>query len=284
MNQELFKDRKLVIATMHGKERVIAPILERELGVKVILPVGFDSDKYGTFTRDIERAGNQLEAARLKLKVAMEMTGVDLGVSSEGSFGAHPSIPFVQSDFELILFVDAKHGYEIRGHHRTAETNFEGQDITSLEEALVFAKKIGFPEHGVIVRRRKDGRGWIDKTIRTEDQLIETVKRKLARPFTHKLFIETDMRADRNPTRMLAIEQATLDLLKNIRSECPQCAAPGFVCINFEKGLKCSLCGSPTDLPMNDIYSCGQCAYEEKRPVVEFGESADPKYCQYCNP
>ena len=31
---DIFKGRKIVIATMHGKEKVIAPLLEKELGVE----------------------------------------------------------------------------------------------------------------------------------------------------------------------------------------------------------------------------------------------------------
>lgn len=284
MVHKLFRNRKLVIATMHGKERVIAPLLEKELGVQVIVPSGFNTDKYGTFTREIKRPGDQLEAARLKLQAAMEITGVDLGVSSEGSFGTHPAIPFVQSDFELILFIDAKNKYEVRGHHRTPTTNIDGQYISSADEALVFAERVGFPDHGVIVRKKKEGHRWIDKDICTQDGLITVIRERLAMPFVNQLFIETDMRADRNPTRMLAIEQATRDLIKNIQSQCSKCSAPGFVCVEYEKGLKCSLCGSSTDLPLYNIFRCTTCSHEEKAPVTEFGDFADPKHCQYCNP
>jgi hypothetical protein len=46
----MFKDRTLVIATKHAKERAIAPILERELGVRCISSEGLDTDLLGTFT------------------------------------------------------------------------------------------------------------------------------------------------------------------------------------------------------------------------------------------
>lgn len=283
-NRSLFKGRKLVIATMHEKERVIAPLLEKHLGVEVVIPKQFDSDRFGTFTRDIERAGNQLEAARAKVHAAMALARTDLGVSSEGSFGAHPSIPFIQSNLELLLFMDRKNGYEIRGHHRTLETNIDGQYVANVEEALDFARKIGFPEHGVIVRKSENGRFGIHKNIQTEEALTETVNKMLAGLFTKRVFIETDMRAHRNPTRMKAIEQATEDLIKNIASLCPECRAPGFVVIDFEKGLECSLCKMPTDLPLNDLYKCSQCSHEEKKRVTKYGDSADPQYCGYCNP
>ena len=269
---------------MHEKERVIAPLLEKHLGVEIIVPKNFNSDQFGTFTRDIKRTGNQLEAARAKLERAMKDLGVDLGVSSEGSFGAHPSMPFIQSNLELLLFIDKKSGYEIRGHHRTSETNMDGQYVTSIEEALKFAKKIGFPDHGIILRKSENGKLGIHKNIQTKEMLIETVGKMLSGIFTKKIFIETDMRAHKNPTRMKAIAKSTEDLINNIASLCPQCHAPGFVVIDFEKGLKCSLCGLPTDLPTNDIYKCSVCNHKEKRPVTLYGNNADPKYCEYCNP
>ena len=42
-NSLLFKGRKLVIATMHEKERVIAPLLEKNLGVEVVVPKAVNS-------------------------------------------------------------------------------------------------------------------------------------------------------------------------------------------------------------------------------------------------
>ncbi len=283
-NSSLFKGRKLVIATMHKKERVIAPLLKRHLGVEIVVPKQFNSDKFGTFTRDIKRAGDQLEVARAKLHAAMEIESVDLGVSSEGSFGAHPSVPFIQSNLELLLFVDKKNGYEIRGHHRTSETNIGGEYVATVEEALNFAKKLGFPEHGVIVRKSKDGNSGIYKNIETEEDFIKTTSKLLNSIFTKRIFIESDMRAHKNPTRMKAIAKAMEDLIQNITSLCPQCHAPGFVVIDSEKGLACSLCGTSTDLPMYDIYNCSMCNYKEKKLVTKYGKTANPQYCGYCNP
>ena len=281
---DIFKGRKIVIATMHGKEQVIAPLLEKELGVEIIVLKNFNSDKFGTFTRDVKRAGNQLEAARAKVYDAIKIADVDLGISSEGSFGTHPSIPFTHSNLELLLFVDIKNGYEIRGHHRTSEINMDGQYVSSVEEAIDFAKKVGFPETGIIVRKSENGRIGIYKDIEKKKDLEEKVSKLLSWPFTKKVFLETDMRAHRNPARMKAIKNATLDLLKNIAAICPKCGAPGFVVVDFEKGLTCSLCGTPTELPVKDIYQCSKCDYQEKKLVTKYGKNADPQHCGYCNP
>jgi hypothetical protein len=280
----IFKGRKIVIATAHNKEEVIAPLLEEALDVAVIIPQNFNSDTFGTFTREIKRAGDQLEAARAKVYAAMEQEGVDLGVSSEGSFGSDPSTPFIQSNFELVLLIDKKHNYEIKGHYKTSKTNISGEYVSSIEEALEFAQKIGFPKHGIIVRKSDKNHNKITKDIHTEADLKEKVTKLLSSPFTKKVFLETDMRAHKNPTRMQAIELATKDLIKNIKSLCPDCSAPGFTIIDYEKGLRCSHCKFSTDTPLYDIYQCNTCGYKEKKLVTKYGDFANPQYCENCNP
>jgi hypothetical protein len=71
---------------MHGKEKVLAPLLKTALLVEIFIPEDFDTDIFGSFTRETHRTGNQLEAAKKKLLAAMEKYDIDLGVSSEGTF------------------------------------------------------------------------------------------------------------------------------------------------------------------------------------------------------
>ena len=52
---DLFKGRTLVIATMHGKEKVIAQILEKALGVKIKIPENFNTDQYAGVWYEIYR-------------------------------------------------------------------------------------------------------------------------------------------------------------------------------------------------------------------------------------
>lgn len=64
---------RAVLATMHGKERVIAPLLEESLRLRVSLAAGLDTDRFGTFSREIARTGSQLEAARAKIFAAFDI-------------------------------------------------------------------------------------------------------------------------------------------------------------------------------------------------------------------
>ena len=278
----LFSGRTAVLGTMHKKENVIAPLLKESLDLQIIVPEHFDSDRFGTFTRDVSRKGNQLDAARAKALAAMERTGCDLGLASEGSFGVDPQLPFIQSNFELVLLIDRKNDLEIRGHHRSAKTNIAGVYVSTPEEALAIARSWGFPEHGVILRLNKHIPILIKKSI-TSEALLETCFKKLQTSSLLKsLYIETDMRAHRNPTRMENIKSATEDLIRNCLSCCPRCSMPGFVTTNAVLGAVCRLCARETDRPKGSIYTCYTCGYTEDR--LRENATVEPGECQYCNP
>lgn len=58
---------RAVLATMHAKEKVIGPVVDRFLGLRLEVTSDVDTDRFGTFSRDIERTGSQLDAARAKI-------------------------------------------------------------------------------------------------------------------------------------------------------------------------------------------------------------------------
>ena len=74
-----YADRRITLLTQHGKEGVIASVLDTALGCRVERVSGFDTDTLGTFTRDIPRPGTQREAARKKARIGMELAGLPLG-------------------------------------------------------------------------------------------------------------------------------------------------------------------------------------------------------------
>lgn len=103
-----FKGRKVVIATKHKKEEVIAPILEKELGLICITPIGLDTDKLGTFSGEVEREDDPITTLRKKCMMAIEASGIDVAIANEGSFGGHPTVFFAHADDELVMLVDKK--------------------------------------------------------------------------------------------------------------------------------------------------------------------------------
>ncbi len=285
-NQASFSNRVAILATMHQKERVIVPLLEKELGIKVTVPSNFNTDIFGTFTREVKRPGTQIEAARFKAEKALELTGESLALASEGSFAPHPSLPYISSNREIVILIDKQNDLEIIGEEFSIDTNHNHQVISSLEEALKFTQKVGFPEHGVIVMFEENPQDSTNvfKGITTEAQLVEAVDFTLKNSPTGKAHIETDMRAMYNPTRMKNIEKATLNLISKIKSVCPQCSTPGFEITQRIQGLPCAICSTPTILIKSVIYQCQKCSFKKERLYPDGIEFADPGQCMYCNP
>lgn len=286
MKNALFADRVGVVATMHQKERVIAPLLQQELGIKVVVPENFDTDAFGTFTREIERPGDQIQSARLKAEKALLITGESLAFASEGTFSPHPFIPYLPCNREIVILLDKVNNLELVGQEFSTETNYRHQLVATLEEAYEFALKVGFPEHALVVMSdaSTNHKSQMIKGITAKEQLFEAVSLMLTKSTTGKVHVETDMRALYNPTRMKNIEKATLDLLKKLNQLCPHCSWPGFEVVERKKGLPCALCNLPSQMTRSVIYKCKKCEFNEEKLFPDGLEKADPAQCMYCNP
>lgn len=279
---DLFQNRKLIIATMHGKEAVIAPLMNTALGVECITPDSFNTDSLGTFSGEIERSLSPLETLKKKCLDAMNLHQVDLGIANEGSFGAHPALYFVPADEELMIFIDRENDIEIVVKHISTKTNFAGKQITTLEDLNEFANSIGFPEHTLIIRKEQASKEAIHKNIKDWDNLT-SIFTKMHDSFGGA-FVETDMRAMNNPTRMQVIKEATEKLIATIQSTCPQCDCPGFDVKEFKEGLPCEWCNRPTKSILSVVYGCKKCDFQKEEWYPKQKEKEDPQYCQYCNP
>ncbi|RZM77363.1 DUF6671 family protein [Leptolyngbya iicbica] len=281
-----FIGRQAVIATMHRKEQAIAPLLQSSLGVSIHVPPDFNTDRLGTFTRDIKRPADQLATARLKAQAALDLTGGDLAIASEGSFGPHPEIPFVPCDRELVLLLDRQHNLEIVGQAISTQTNYRAQTVRSVDEAVAFATAVGFPKHGVVVMPT-DGAiesAAIAKGITTKQELTQAVSKAIGQSERGTAHIETDMRAHYNPTRMQVIAAATENLIQLISQRCPSCQCPGFSIARRNPGLPCAWCHTPTLLPLSVTYRCQRCDFGQAKNFPDGQQTADPGNCAYCNP
>ena len=278
----MFQGRKVIIATKHQKESVIAPILEKELGVTCFTDETFDTDILGTFTGEVERELDPISTAREKCLRAMKLNNCNLGIASEGSFGPHPTMFFINADDVFLIFIDTLNNLEVIVRELSTSTNFNGRQIQSEKELLEFAEDIGFPEHGLILRKSKDENTEIRKGITD----IESLKKSFGQLHAKykSVYAETDMRAMYNPTRMEVIKKATEKLVQKIKSACPQCQIPGFGITDVKKGLECSLCGLPTNSILSYIYACQHCQFTKEEMYPSKKTTEDPMYCDYCNP
>lgn len=278
----MFEGRKLLIVTKHEKEKVIQPILEKELGVRCIVSADFDTDQLGTFSGEVERPDDAITTARNKCLMAMASTDCDLAIASEGSFGPHPSIYFAHADDEIVFFLDKKNELEIFVRVLTTETNFNAAELSTKDELKTFAYKANFPSHGLIIRKAKDDFSDMIKGI-TSWEVISGQFDKLIAKYG-SAYVETDMRAMFNPSRMKVIERATQKLVDKINSSCPSCNTPGLGITAIKEGLPCSLCNRPTRSIVSHLYECQRCDFVKEVKFPNEKETEDPMYCDFCNP
>lgn len=277
-----FQNRQMLIATKHEKEKVITPLLEKELGVKCFVPENFDTDVLGTFTGEIERKDGPVTTLRNKCLMAMEKYSCDLAVASEGSFGPHPNLFFVNADDELVMLIDRKNEIEIIARELSTETNFNGSEIKSEKQLKDFAQQTKFPSHSLILRNEKDCCKKIVKGISDWEILMNTYK-EIVQTFG-SAYAETDMRAMHNPSRMKVIEKASEKLVAKIFSQCSQCGTLGFDITEVKRGLPCNSCGFPTDSSLSYVYVCRKCSHKVEKMYPNNKTSEEPMYCQICNP
>jgi hypothetical protein len=264
---------------MHGKEQVIEPVLAG-FGLRFLALPGIDTDRFGTFTRDIERAGSQREALLAKARAGLHHSPeADFAVASEGAFGPHPHIPFVASGFEMVVLLDRKSGKAVIGRHITTATNFMQVEAGSWDEVQTFVKTIGFPSHAVVVMEGQDG-PVLAKGVTSEGELrrICHAQFEVGGP----VWLEADMRAHLNPTRMQAVAAATTDLARRLKARCPACAYPDWTA-KVRDGRPCAWCDGPTAEAWVEEYHCEGCGHRAEQSI-EPERKGEPAHCNYCNP
>ncbi|CAN5516585.1 hypothetical protein BH23BAC4_BH23BAC4_07980 [soil metagenome] len=278
----VYSGRRIALLTQHGKERVVGTVLDAALGCRVERVGGFDTDTLGSFTRDIPRAGTQLEAARKKARLGIELSGLSLGLASEGSFGPDPMIGMLPWNVEFLIFIDDEQGLEIVGVAQ-GKANHAHRLASSWSEAETFTRESGFPDHRLVVRPEGENDPRLRKGIAAWAELEAAFAWAQAQSASGRVFLETDLRAYANPTRMETIRLAAEDLVARLGSPCSACGAPGFWLVERIAGLPCGDCGAPTRETRAEVYGCLKCAHHETRERTG-PQYADPGRCDYCNP
>ena len=278
----IYSGERISLLTQHGKERVIGPVLERELGCRVEHVAGYDTDLLGTFTRDIPRAGTQLEAARTKARMGMELSELPLGLASEGSFGQDPFMGMFPWNVEILIWIDRERELEVVGVAE-GKANFSHLLTADWAAAETFARQSRFPENQLVIRPESGHDRRIRKGIAAWTELEIAFAWALAQSENGQVFLETDVRAHANPTRMENIRLAAEDLAQKIRSLCPACGTPGFWRVERVAGLPCADCYAPTNVTSAETHGCLSCAHRYTREQTG-RQYADPRFCDNCNP
>jgi hypothetical protein len=262
------------------------------LGAEVVEWV-VDTDRLGTFSGEIEREGTPVECARRKCDWGLDELSAEFGLASEGSFGPHPRLPSVPCDQEILYFIDRKRNFHLHLTHLSTATNYQSNRVSSFDALLQFAEKAKFPSHALIVRpyreanrenRCEDESDHLFKGIADLKMLEETFEASKKLSNDGMVWVETDMRADKNPSRMLVIGELAEKLARRLLDLCPGCNAPGWGTVRVESGLPCEYCLYPTTMIAREIHGCVLCDHQVCSPRSDRLTLAPQQYCSRCNP
>jgi predicted nucleic-acid-binding Zn-ribbon protein len=270
---------QVALLTKHHKVTMIAPPLLAQ-GVSVTATDAFDTDSLGTFAGEVLRQHTPLDCARTKATLAISLTGLTIGIGSEGSFGGGPMPGLLNWDEELLLWLDSRTGQEIVA---VAAGPIPLSALSSRDPAA-FAAHISRqdPAQGWILRYQGGlvkgligynalQQAWQEaKLLQSDGQLAEEVQ------------LEPDFRAHLCPVRQQYIQQAAQQLAERLAAHCPRCQTPDFWRKQVERGLPCEACHAPTTQVKYYIKSCSACGHTEQEAAATAYASA--AHCASCNP
>jgi hypothetical protein len=277
-----YANQRIGLATMHGKERALAPAFRRVLGAEIVVPV-LDTDTLGTVSGEVPRPDALVETALLKADMLFEaMPDLDCALASEGSYGPIDRVPLTPGGVELLVFVDRKRGIRHVETLPTHRTSWRLQRFAAGDPARLLAlKAMGFPEFGVFVVCSSDMSQPI-KGLATVEAVIDAMDREARRSDDGLAVLYSDMRAHRNPLRMKVLRAAGWKLARRLATLCPRCQAPGWGFIDSRRGLPCEACAEPTHWIDFEIDGCTVCGHAASRPRKDGRRTASKLSCRVC--
>lgn len=277
-----FRHSRIALLTKHGKESEIGPLVRNYLGTELDVFDAYDTDNFGTFTREKKRPQSQLETARLKARKAIELSGYQIGMGSEGSFDSDPYTGMLPWNTEMVVLYDSKQDMEICGVEQRPFKSLQ-QKIRTLAELERLLADFGFPENNLVLRPNEANDPRLSKDFRDRAEVTAAFESLVRQSTDGCVFVENDHRAHRSASRREAIRYATINLVMKCHSLCPQCHSPGFWVSGSDGQLPCRWCGRPSDSFRNLVYRCSKCLFESKVPRTD-AETVDPRHCDFCNP
>lgn len=272
--------KKIALATKHGKLAQIAPAFDSLPDWQVEL-VEIDTDVYGTFSGEVPRLLSPRDAAIEKAKAGARAAGFDYGIASEGTIGQHPQIPWINSDFEVLAFVDIKNDFAVVETLVSAEIQAFASQVTSESNLDELISKLDLPSHAAnVIITTGDQRRYV-KAIHQPEELRRVVAEALEQ--SANVEVENDFRAMSSPSRQANIRAVAEKLAARIDSKCPACNQIGWGKVGYEYGLPCSVCLEVVQsVPHSEKLACVACDYSELRSLGR--DSVDPARCEHCNP
>ena len=272
---------QIALVTKHGKLAQIAPAFEALTEFELVV-AEVDTDLFGTFSGEVPRTLSPKDAAIAKARAGAEALGLEFGLASEGSIGAHPQFPFVNSNQEVLALVCLSRGFSVVETFTSTDIVAKSKIVTSIESLTDLADGFDLPNHAVIVSARFGQEQQIEKGIQDSGELVALVTELLERG-AKEVRVESDFRAMLSPSRQRNIAKCAERLAARIASRCPSCNEIGWGRIGFEYGLPCGDCFEPVaSAAHSEKFGCVACDYTE---TVSLGlETIEASRCDFCNP
>ncbi len=285
-----YTGRPVAIATRHGKAAALGPVFAAA-GLHLV-PVEVDTDRLGTFTGEVPRAGSLFETATAKARLGAEASGLALNLASEGDFAPDAS-GLVVVQREAVALVDTETGLVLVGRAAGFAPWVRSWTVAAGDDLDALAGQVDLARHRLVVRpepgrdaaadRRPSGGSLGAGTTTGIDGLTglrEAVRR--AAELAPRVRVETDLRSHVCPMRHTVMVEAAEDLLRRLHTTCPGCHRPGFGPEERTGGAPCADCATTTDVPSHVVERCPSCDHVETRRVGP--PTADPARCPACNP
>ena len=272
---------KVAVATKHGKLAQIAPAFDRLKQWQLEL-APIDTDEFGTFSGEVERTLSPRETVIEKAKAGARSLGFDYGIASEGTIGAHPHLPFTNSDYELMAFVCLSKDVAIVESFLSADITAYSQDVSHSSDLDVISDGLDLPSHAAnIIVETKSGRQ-IHKGITDVHEVRRIVEQYLVGG-ANNVRVESDFRAMNSPSRQANIAICAQRLALRVGAHCPGCSHFGWGRVGYEYGLPCVSCGLMNESVANaEKLGCPGCDFVELNEFAQ--EAIDPSRCEFCNP
>jgi hypothetical protein len=280
---------KIAIATLHQKERWLSPALSQIFDPNWQV-VPWDTDALGTFSGETERVGGPTHALESKLIAALEHSDATWVAASEGSYGPHPSFPWLTLAEEHLWIRERATGFTWKQKLRDLAPFARSWNLDRLpgipsDVQLPLDEIAGQdPQQSYLLRLGEKRVLTTRKNLSNAEEIRQAIEAFwplwVACP-QEFLILQTELRAHLCPGRQALLARLAELMAADFRRICPGCGQGGWSLSGKEPGLPCEGCGSPTRVAGYTVHSCPRCGHSERIALAGF---ADMGLCDFCNP
>ncbi|WP_273430076.1 DUF6671 family protein [Chitinibacter tainanensis] len=275
------RGERVLVASRHHKAAAMQRPFAALLGVELWSPPELDTDRFGTFSGEIERPGPPVAMLQAKIALAQaDYPAQRYWLASEGSYGPHPYWPQLAVGEEWLMWLDAQTGQSLTERRRFTTRHYGAWMISNWAELRARLAQCPLPALALTLRPLA-GDLPAQKALR-DVAAVEVAYAEYVAAGSPAVVLALDMRAHLHPPRQRSLRRLATRLAHRLATACPACGAAGFGERQLQPGLPCADCGLATAQPAALVYACSQCGHRELHR--HYHTPADPRWCDYCNP